>query len=332
MTLSCTPARTRTSNAGPPFPQTASEPRSASDGASDGEQEAPPSDDGPQAQVQRADDTQTIEHFDRPDHWPPVLPTPEAVPLTNSTSTTGEAGDVLLRHWVPQDRADVAFGNWIDALDGAGAITAEGCKDLPAKACTFQVSDRRGHMWIGEPYPGSESMLITLQLGPPNHTPLRTLPGSCVTPSAPERELTVHAGGIDQEGEYRSASTLWRIAAFDGPDLDGDGVSDRFVPARSTESCPWSIPYDVYIMRGSCGHKVGTIVGHIDEPTYIAPMKKGIREVHTRAEWAEYGRTRPEPIHHTVLRTYAFDGHKLVLRDTDKREGVCHHCGVASCR
>jgi hypothetical protein len=194
-------------------------------------------------------------------------------------------------------------------------------------------------VWIGhgrtvgiEIGPGWDegSVGASVQWLPPGHVPLARLPGPCVTPPERTREFEVHTGGIDQQGEFRQANSRWSLSTRPSIDLDGDGRADVLVPDAKRGDCPWEVPYDVYVMRGRCGHKLGTIVGGIDPVSFTSRFRNGLREVFTSADWASHGDALI-PEHHTRERRYVFTGRTLRQVQDITRSGRCHHCGVSSC-
>ncbi|MCA9708404.1 MAG: hypothetical protein KDK70_21320, partial [Myxococcales bacterium] len=245
------------------------------------------------------------------------------------------AGDVRVR-WSPRllDMGE-AWPLLLAALEQAGyerIDPADPCTFDESAACMLRRDDRRVHLDAWPSYPGSEYARVELHLLPAGHQPLSRLPGKCVTPPQRARPLRVHSMGIDQDGEMHQGETRWGLRTDPGPDLDGDGVPEIYVPHPTRGHCPWDVPHDVYVMRGACGHHVGTITGTIDDQTALAPFAHGLREVETTAEWAAHDGDGPVPQHHTRTRRYRFDGARLRKVDDQESVGVCHHCGVAHCR
>ncbi|MCX4244025.1 hypothetical protein [Paraliomyxa miuraensis] len=264
--------------------------------------------------------------------WPAELPWVSDADLSYAEVQVSQAGDVRVRWSAPTARLQEVGTRLQQGLVQAGYTASEPCELRPGEGCRLRLGDRLVVLSAGITYPGSETINVTLQLLPAGHRPLARLPGRCVVPPSRKDTVIVSASGIDQEGEARYAESRWSVDTAPGPDLDGDGVPEVYVPRESKEPCPWNVPHDVYVMRGSCGHRVGTIVGPVDDETNVAPFVKGLRAIHTSAEWAAFDGDFGVPNHHTRTRRYEFDGSKLRKRAEDEREGKCHHCGVEHCR
>lgn len=264
--------------------------------------------------------------------WPVELPWVSDPDLGDVDVETSEAGDVRVRWSTPSARLEDVTKRLQSGLAKVGYTSPEPCVLHAGDACRLSLGDRLAILAAGVSYPGSESTTVSLHLLPAGHRPLERLPGRCVVPPSRERMVIVSAAGFDQEGEYRHGESRWSVSTSPGPDLDGDGVPEIYVPRASKESCPWSVPHDVYVMRGSCGHRVGTIVGLVDEQTSLAPFVKGLRTIHTTAEWSAHDGDFAVPNHHTRSRRYEFNGSKLRKESDEEQAGKCHHCGVEHCQ
>jgi len=161
----------------------------------------------------------------------------------------------------------------------------------------------------------------------PGHATAR----ACVTPPVNRRSLEVLAEGTDQSGNFRSSNTRHEVVTRPSADVDGDGRLDVFVPHATQGDCPWEVPHDVYVMRGDCGHRIGTIVGDTDLDTHLAGFHRGIRRIDTEGSWATRGMDSPIPDHHARTRAYTFDGRRLKKTADETQSGRCHHCGVVTC-
>ncbi len=251
---------------------------------------------------------------------------------------------------------------WRQALAATG-FQEQGSCTADAEAMTFECVYSNGQrlvqLLVGPERsdPKTDPLSLSLHALPPGHRPLQKLPGPCVVPPIRERLVRVQSSGIDQLGEFHQSTQDWRVRTMPHFDLDGDGTSDVLVPAappkskRNRNQCPWQIASDVYIMRGECGHKIGTIVGNLDRQTRTAPFVAGIREISTYAEWGDYSDAatgtydhqnksakRPKkprmggiPSHHQRERRYRFNGTTLRMKADHDSVGICHHCSVSYC-
>lgn len=266
----------------------------------------------------------------RPAGWPAAALFPAGLDPGRATLAVGDHGDILLRHSV-QDAslADVA-ARWAETMREGGFTAREPCTGTPKYECRWIGPDRTVDISAG-PSGSGGGVDVAVHWLPVGHEPIARLPGPCVKPPKRTRDITVRSSAIDQDGEHREGSSHWQIDSDVGADLDGDGVPELYVPHAKAGRCPWDIPHDVYVMRGDCGHKVGTIVGTIDDATLLSRFEHGLRIIHTRASWASHGREHPEPVHHTRTWTYTFDGRRFEQTDASAGDGICHHCGVTSC-
>ena len=99
------------------------------------------------------------------------------------------------------------------------------------------------------------------------------------------------------------------------------------VPRKGSPSaCSEDVEYDVYVMRGACGHRVGSIVGEVFDME-TARFHHGLRELASTRR-AGRGKQRVSWIHEE--RTYRFDGKRL-RESVEKTEETCHHCRRLSC-
>lgn len=268
--------------------------------------------------------------FERPAEWPAALVFPEGFDPENTNVLVGERDEIQISHWLANSTVADAVAAWSAALSASGLEARTPCTPSPNYACVWSKGDRVVAMSVvGGPDPGDVS--ATVHWLPTGHVPATRLPGPCVTPPEQRRALVVTSAGIDQQGEFRQARTGFELTTHESLDVDGDGTADRFVPHAKIGACPWEVPHDVYVMRGKCGHRVGTIIGNLDAETTIAPFRKGLREIHTSASWATHGAKSPIPEHHTRTRHYRFDGRRFRELSDKTSTGTCHHCGVASC-
>ena len=265
--------------------------------------------------------------FERPTEWPEALPFPSDIDPEKAWIMEAPTGDLVLEYNAGNTDITAIAARWTDALASYGFELQAPCE--PQLGACLHASEER--LASVSTFSRDEGAWVIIHLLPRHHVPIRKLPGPCVELPSPTREVVVHTSGIDQSGKHRERITNWTIAGHPGHDLDGDGRPEWFVPHQTAGKCPWEIPHDVYVVRGTCGHKVGTVVGQIEPSTRTARFRKGLREIHTTAGWATYGRVSPVPEHHERTRTFTFDGRRLRRTRDDTQSGTCHHCGVARC-
>ena len=172
----------------------------------------------------------------------------------------------------------------------------------------------------------------------PRPTTTAALPGPCVEIPQASWVWTVTSQGVDQEGEFHSSTRDHGLSTHRGLDLDVDGIGDAAVPVidhgSTAADCPEDVAWDLYVVRGDCGHLVGRVVGRqfaLDQ--WRAPVGPGgLQSVTTLTETT--ARTDPPrgvPIHTTVRRTHHFTGSTYIAGDTTRRDGRCHHCSTWTC-
>ncbi|MBO6940438.1 MAG: hypothetical protein JJ863_36020 [Deltaproteobacteria bacterium] len=95
------------------------------------------------------------------------------------------------------------------------------------------------------------------------------LPGPCVPIPADSWEIMV----FRDNGSASTTRLRYAFTTERDHDIDGDGTPDAFVPLpreRVPQStCPVGLRRDVYVVRGSCGHRVGQVHGR---PTSVGPI------------------------------------------------------------
>lgn len=141
------------------------------------------------------------------------------------------------------------------------------------------------------------------------------LPGECVRVAIGHRD----AG-------HRSASYMPIFSV----DLDRDGRLDAFVPrprpAQDVEVLAHglehgiaaisggAVVWDAYVMRGACGHRVGTFDAVPDEEHFAPPGRRGLIDLRAPVfDKDEEGDVR------RVSRAYWFDGQRYRVRRRDRR-------------
>jgi hypothetical protein len=157
-------------------------------------------------------------------------------------------------------------------------------------------------------------------------------PGTCAAIPAPMWNATVHAGGVDHEDEYRQSEITWRLTTSRLVDVDGDAILDAFVPDHGARQCPEEGSWDVYVVRGTCGHAVGTVgPGWSGLDAALVPLDRGgYRPLTTSSEHTRHGaRGIPEMVRTTSV--YRMKRGTYRIASTKRSVGVCHHCAVWHC-
>ena len=83
------------------------------------------------------------------------------------------------------------------------------------------------------------------------------------------------------DGEREGRDVESRFVAWWWWDFDGDGTLDAVVPETERAYCAEDVRRTIYLARGSCGHRAGTIEGNIDWALLqkAAPGEHGLPEV-----------------------------------------------------
>lgn len=191
-------------------------------------------------------------------------------------------------------------------------VVVLGCR--PVETLATEVSEV-------EPTPGSES-----RTRGSSNSPV-ALPGPCVAVPDTVLRIIEHRSGhgydryenrqIDVEKDYS-----WTLAPNDDLDFDRDGVADRIVPVDGGKAepypCPRSVRWALWVTRGACGHRVGTISGDLT------------RAADPSATRMEHGLTvlsstrRPSgPDAGAVDYVYTFDGSSYVETSTTIHDSRC---------
>lgn len=219
---------------------------------------------------------------------------------------------------------DAMRAQLVAAFADAGVVVIDGGD--PTGPIRMTVADRRGvRATIVQ---DADQGRATLTARPSKVTP----PGRCVVPPAPTWDVTVHASGIDQRGQHREADINWRLATARLADVDGDAVLDAFVPNHRAGQCPEDTTFDVHVMRGACGHLVGTVgPGWIaDDLVATRVDRSGYRPLVLEQRTPRPGKRRiPEMV--TTVTTFRFRGTAYRATKSTVDVGLCHHCSTQSC-
>lgn len=290
---------------------------------------------GAQPEVGQAPDAGAAE----PTAWPDGVPRPSDA--TDAEVKTSARGDRVVYFHAAGDLAAV-WASWLDA----------------AQAADWQIADRHGGVRVGwlsaslyhRTPDGPRAWLQLVYLGEGrgldaswNEAPglgerlLAPPPGDCVPIPHPSFRIITHMlGDFEREGrdlEDRFVTWWWW-------DFDGDGVVDAVAPETERAYCPHDVRRTIYLARGACGHRVGTIEGTIDWAALhqAAPGEHGLPEiVATRQDVSP----APPPggcgesIVRTVTRHYRYDGTSYLetSRNEESSRRTCSPdgCPVTTC-
>lgn len=178
------------------------------------------------------------------------------------------------------------------------------------------------------------SWVVFIDVLPNGHEPLGDFVEPCVTPPERTLRIRVSSAGIDGFGEHRHARSTRSYETHVGIDVDGDAKGDTFVPVATVDehTCPWDLGWEIYVMRGECGHLIGRIDGLPVDETDVAPFVGGVRRIETVATWGSANGVGPEPTQRTRVRTYAMRDGTLRAEGDETNEAACAHCGITSCQ
>ena len=159
----------------------------------------------------------------------------------------------------------------------------------------------------------------------------------CVAPPQRDVQLAVRSREANPPPEREAGSRRTvSLRTERRLDLDGDGQLDVVVPIVERGDCPHEVEYDLYVMRGACGHLVGRTRG-VPQVTRPAPPG-GLAELHTDLRWSEVTDPSRETsasnvaTHHEVRTPYVARGGRYRPGRPTVQSGICHHCAIPHCR
>jgi hypothetical protein len=156
-------------------------------------------------------------------------------------------------------------------------------------------------------------------------------PGTCS--AIPEREarITVHASGTNQHGEHHSSEIYWRLSTSRLLDIDGDGILDAFVPRYSEGQCPDEVFWEVYLVRGGCGHSLGEVgPGLLSNDATVPLDASGFRPLTLGSSSTSAG-ARGIPVKTDVKIRFSVKKGAYTRTKGEKSGGKCHHCARTWC-
>lgn len=114
-------------------------------------------------------------------------------------------------------------------------------------------------------------------------------------------------------------------------DLDGDGVRDAFVPEPQRGDCVDDMHIALYVVRGTCGHRVGVVVGRPETSAPATRRGGALLELVTTERETVQRDPRVPAVQRTHTRTYRFDGRAYRETRHTQRDAICHHCAQVWC-
>lgn len=168
------------------------------------------------------------------------------------------------------------------------------------------------------------------------------LPGPCVP--IPERAfawgIRTQAEGHDGRIHRRSFDAV-HYTRFD-LDVDDDGVFDALVPVPRDETggavCPDQLRWEVWVRRGACGHRVGSVAGRwvMVDDSAGARATGGLMPLKGETLRSEYEVPGSKPGRSPVMRVettrrYRFKRGAYRRVSIERSGGRCHHCARVSC-
>jgi hypothetical protein len=159
--------------------------------------------------------------------------------------------------------------------------------------------------------------------------------GKCSAIPSPEFVIEQRGGRVDEQGRYSALSLNQRIETLRVYDIDGDGVVDALVPkppASVSVACQSQLSWQIWIVRGDCGHVVGTVgPGNIFVDESIAVANGQLRNVITQ-ETQQLGLKGPEAVEQlTTKRTFVSKAMRYVRTSLSSSKAVCYHCAAMTC-
>ncbi len=299
--------------------------------------------DSPEAVVE----LDTSQNYPRGHYWPEDFVFPKELDTTHVQPREGEYGDIRVEHHVATRDIRGVARVWRKALKEAGYLETQPCREANNLiTCIVERRDavgvRRGR-FEARIYPQADDFVaVSMQLYPVAHVALDAPPGACVIPPTTAFGFRMEVEARDEDAEPFRYVTGLEIGPIEPIDLDGDGELDRFVPRKNAGKCPRDLIYDVYLMRGECGHLIGSLSGELRDDSHISKLSHGVRTLYTEERWGTYKRGsklggeehdrvfQPRLSHHRV-RQYRFDGTKLRMSSDKDKVEPCRMCSVASC-
>ncbi len=284
--------------------------------------------DEPVAPSTEADDGEPVPS-PPPDGWPASVRWPEGLAADDVRVRGGPSVGWNVTGVHPNASSVSA---WRAALAASGFDT-EACGTSLPMDCAV-TNDEGGRVRFRAGRSDHPSWVVFFDLLPTGHEPLDDFAEPCVTPPERAHRIHVSSAGIDTFGDRRHGSSNRTYETHVGVDVDGDARGDTFVPVPDVDehTCPWDLGWEIYVMRGECGHLVGRIDGRPIDETDVAPFVGGVRRIETVAHWGTSEGVGPEPTQRTRVRTYAMRDGTLHAVGDEQNQAPCAHCSITSCR
>ena len=221
---------------------------------------------------------------------------------------------------------------WIDRVKRGGARMLAEHRGYSWRSYSFEVaSGARGNVVLTSAATAGE---LDGAVGQARHPPAKLL-DACVLVPEKQYVVNVSSTGIDQHGREHTGKITHGVETMFFWDLDGDGQLDALAPVSgAANQCPWEVEYEVYLMRGVCGHDMGRV-----GPGYLAVPESGMGLPMTgllpltfTSEWSALGQAGI-PVHSTRTTSFVFSATRYRKTADKTTEGVCHHCARSTtCR
>lgn len=258
----------------------------------------------------------------------PRMPAPEGARAIEGT----EGG--LPVDFVVDGSLEQVWGRWRQALERSG-FTIDVLEARPgAVAAHLDRMDARGYARLSASATGG---VVHGTLGWVVAPQPMLLGSACVVPPQRDVQVSIRSREANPPPEREAPhEARWSFRTMRMNDLDGDGRLDAIVPIVEPTDCPHEIEYELYVMRGACGHLVGRTLGF---PQPAGAGRRGqLRDLRTERRWAAItDRRRPPGPHnvatlHEVTTPYVARAGTYRAGSPVTRSGTCHHCGIPTCR
>jgi hypothetical protein len=218
-------------------------------------------------------------------------------------------GTLEMRFELAADAPRETWAGWRRELGAAGATLSGEREEARGSVATVAIG---GHRYFASMARGRSSDGVVGVLREAARVPVR-LTGPCV--AIPE--ITFRTRVTQWVSPRRQAD--FSFSTDRSRDLDRDGIADALVPlprAREPQtSCPDETRWEVYLVRGSCGHSVGIIEGEARD-LETSSTSHGVFDLSARI-------TPRALTQGPVSLRYAFDGQRYVEVEREQHQARC---------